>query len=399
MGTRKVLIGWEFGGGLGHVLRAAALAREFSLHGWAALVCLRDLGGTVLADWPDDVCLLQSPVAHKASRIANPASYGEILHACGYHDGNQLSALVTAWSHLIELSGACLVVADHAPTLQLAARVNEVRQVRIGTGFFAPPPSTPTPRFRTWEAIDEARMAHAEAQVQAGVNAILQACGLRAEVSLAAALAPDLELIASCPELDCYAALRPAGSAVYVGNETLSGKGVRPAWPAAPVGRKRVAAYLKGGYVALDAVLAALREHTALVFVADAEPGMLQAWHREGMSVVGTPLDLAALAPECDAFVSHAGAGAAPHFLAAGKPVLLLPEQAEQRVNADTIVACGAGLRLDPDVAAHECSAALRRLLEEPQFKSAAQALATSWNGTPDAIGAAVKAMLDVAEG
>src|SRR6185437_9240028 len=377
---------WEYGGVLGHVVRAAALAREFSRHGWQAIVCLRDLGGSVLVDWPEDVCLLQSPVAHKGSRIANPANYGEILHSCGWHDGNQLSTVVTAWSHVIELSGASLVVADHAPALQLAARINEIAHARIGTGFFAPPPSKLTPRFRTWEVIDEARMVHAETQVLAGANAILRACGLEPTVSLAAALAPDLDVIASWPELDCHAALRPAGSVAYVGNETLAGKGLRPAWPA---GRKRVAAYLKSGYGALDAVLAALREHASLVFVSDAEPGVLSAWQSEHMTVAGAPLDLAALASECDAFVCHAGAGAAPHFLAAGKPVLLLPEQAEQRVNADAIAACGAGLRLDPAVAARECSVALHRLLDEPQFRLAAQKLAAGWDGKGDAIAAA----------
>ncbi len=395
MGINKVLIGWELGGGLGHVMRAAALAREFSRRGWQAIVCLRDLNGTVLAEWPEDVCLLQAPLAHKNSRIINPASYGEILHSAGYHDGNQLSALVTAWSHLIELSGARLVVADHAPTLQLAARLHGLPQARIGTGFFAPPPVARTPRFRTWEAVDEARMAHAEAQVLAGVNAIVQACGLEAALSLPGALAPGLDLIASWPELDCYAALRPPGSAVYVGNETVAGKGVRPAWPSN--GAKRVAAYLKSGYGAIDAVLAALREHAALVYVADADPVSLQARQGGSMVVSSTPLDLAALAPDCDVFVCHAGAGAAPHFLAAGKPVLLLPEQAEQRVNADTIAACGAGLRLDPDVAARECGAVLRRLLEEPQFTRAAQDLAGAWDGKADAIATAAKAILALA--
>src|SRR5579871_6741744 len=113
MERKTVLIGWECGGGLGHVMRAAALAREFALHGWRAVVCLRELAGAVLVEWPADTSLLQSPLAHRYGPIANPASYGEILFAGGYHDGNQLSALVTSWSHLIELSEADLVVVDH----------------------------------------------------------------------------------------------------------------------------------------------------------------------------------------------------------------------------------------------------------------------------------------------
>ena len=395
MAGDKVLIGWELGGGLGHTMRAAALAREFARHGWQAVVCLRDLAGAALAQWPEDVSLLQSPLAHKGSGLANPASYGEILHGCGYHDGNQLSALVTSWSHLIELSGARLALADHAPTLQLAARVSELPQGRIGTGFFAPPLSARTPCFRTWEAADADRMAQTEAQVLLAVNALLDACGVPPAASLAEALAPDLELIASSPELDCHASLRAAGSAVYIGNEAVGAKGALPAWPGR--GRKRVAAYLKADYAGLDAVLDAMRDCAALVYVAGAQPGMLHARRSESMTLTGTPLDLAALANDCDAFVCHGGVGAAPHFLQAGKPVLLLPYQAEQRVNAAAIAATGAGLRLDPGAAERECREALCRLLDEPGFTQAAGDLAARWAGKGDAMEQAVARMLGIA--
>ena len=387
---KTVLIAWELGSGLGHVMRASAFAEQFAQRGFRVVVCLRELADCAVARWPQDISLLQSPMASRLPGLTAPANYGEILFASGYHDGNQLSALIASWSHLIELVDPAVIITDHAPTAHLAARLCGVAVVRIGTGFFAPPPQSPTPRFRTWHAVDHERMAAAEARVLQTVNEMQKLFAEPLATSLSAALVPDLDLIAGWPELDCYAHYRPQGSVTYIGNERIVAQSAPPSPPANGHGKKRIAAYLKGGYGALEPVLRALGSgYSTIAYVTSLHQEMRGRWSSDSLWFSPEPLNMIALAQSCDLLVCHAGAGTAPLFLEAGKPVLLLPYQAEQRTNADKIVATGAGLSIDESLVEASFATQLGHLTAVPDFTDAAQVLAQRWSGSADAVATA----------
>jgi MGT family glycosyltransferase len=74
-------------------------------------------------------------------------------------------------------------------------------------------------------------------------------------------------------------------------------------------------------------------------------------------------------------FVTHAGHGSALRPLMAGVPLLCLPMGRDQNDNAARVAHRGAGLTLPADATADTIAAAVRRLLEEPAFKAAAEAL------------------------
>jgi hypothetical protein len=392
----KVLIAWELGGGMGHVMRAAALARAFEERGVDTTVCLADLADSPHASWPSRCHLFQAPRGSRLPRhFAAPATFGELLYSCGYDDGNQLSALVTAWDHLIETTRPDMVLADHAPAAQLAARVNGVAVARIGSGFFALPPAAPSPCYRTWEPVNGERALRAEAVVLANINAIFKVCGAAPSDSLTAALLPGLELLLGLPETDCYGHLRPPGSVVYLGNERGTAHGQLPKWPAriAPT-VKRLAAYLKSDYQAIESILSVLRDqHSTVAYLSGCDDVTARRWTSANLTISRTPLDLVACARECDAVICHAGAGTVPIFLEAGKPAFMLPYQAEQRINAMQVQALGAGTFLDP-VAAHKTfPVALHDFLRDERKTAAARALASQFAGTEDAIQVAVRAI------
>lgn len=393
---KSILIAWELGGGMGHVMRAAALARAFDDSGVQAAVSLADLADTPHARWPSRCRILQAPRGLRLPRNRSaPATFGELLYSCGYDDGNQLSALVTAWAHLIEIIGPDLVVVDHAPTAQLAARIQGVPVARIGSGFFAPPPVAPTPCYRTWEPVNGERAWRAEALVLANINAIFKVCAEAQCDSLAAAVLPDLELLLGLPETDCYQHLRLPGSVSYLGYERSGAQGQLPTWPEpAPPAVKRLAAYLKGDYQAIESIVGVLREHHATVaYVSACDESTARRWTSEHLSISRTPLDLAACARDCDAVICHAGAGTVPVFLEAGKPAFMLPYQAEQRINAMQIQALGAGAFLDPAAAQTTFRTALQEFLDDERKGVAARALASRFAGGEDAIQVAVRAI------
>jgi UDP:flavonoid glycosyltransferase YjiC (YdhE family) len=91
------------------------------------------------------------------------------------------------------------------------------------------------------------------------------------------------------------------------------------------------------------------------------------------------------LLPRCAAVISHGGSGTVLGTLAAGVPQLCLPQGADQFLNAAAVARSGAGLQLVPDeVTADAVEAALRRLLDEPEFRLAAARAADAIAAMPD---------------
>ncbi len=83
------------------------------------------------------------------------------------------------------------------------------------------------------------------------------------------------------------------------------------------------------------------------------------------------------LLPHVDVVAHHGGSGTMLSALSLGLPQLLLPHGADQFMNAQAIVGCGAGIRLLPEEITRQAVAeAVQRLLEEPGYRRAAGRLA-----------------------
>jgi MGT family glycosyltransferase len=79
---------------------------------------------------------------------------------------------------------------------------------------------------------------------------------------------------------------------------------------------------------------------------------------------------------KADAVVTHCGHGITIKALAAGVPMVCLPMGRDQLDIAARVVHRGAGLRLDPASDPGEIAAATRRVLDEPDFREAAERIA-----------------------
>lgn len=82
-----------------------------------------------------------------------------------------------------------------------------------------------------------------------------------------------------------------------------------------------------------------------------------------------------AVMADAAAVITHGGHGTVMKALAAGLPQLIIPHGRDQNDNAARIVARGAGLSLAPSAAVEDIRAALSRLVGEPSFSTAAEAL------------------------
>ena len=107
-------------------------------------------------------------------------------------------------------------------------------------------------------------------------------------------------------------------------------------------------------------------------------------------------VDQMAVLEQADVFVSHCGMNSVSESLYCGVPLVLLPQTAEQGGVAERVLQVGAGLRPDrADGAA--IAEAVDRVLNEPAYKAAAEAVAEGFRRCPGAKGAADK-ILQVCE-
>ncbi|MEV1155066.1 glycosyltransferase [Micromonospora chokoriensis] len=83
---------------------------------------------------------------------------------------------------------------------------------------------------------------------------------------------------------------------------------------------------------------------------------------------------LAQLLENVSAVISHGGAGTTLGTLTRGIPMVVVPQGADQFIQADRVAASGAGIALAPEQAEPSAiAAALRRLLDEPTFTTEAR--------------------------
>jgi UDP:flavonoid glycosyltransferase YjiC (YdhE family) len=236
--------------------------------------------------------------------------------------------------------------------------------------------------------------------VWTAVAPIIDRLGLRWDVPDLAAAVRDATYLDVCPP-----ALHPDGEAVWRRDQPI-----RPLTGAAVVGERLpeamaalphpVTVHLTLGTVfhetagALETALAGLRELPANLVVTSG-PGTDPArFGPQPAHVLIAPyLPHTLLLPRCALVVSHGGAGILFGALAHGLPQLVLPQGADQFLNADACRRAGAGLVLAPgEVTAAAVADAARMLLAEHSFTAAAQRVRAEIEAmpSPDAVLAAL---------
>ncbi len=362
-GERIALI-WDLGAGNAHAVKQSQFARALLARGQRPLLLARNLRAIYPAARELDVPLLQAPHNDWFPDRNAPASHADIWwNEVGLHDAAQTEALFAAWTSLLEALDCTRVIVEGAPLAIAAARKLKLPTAAYGTGFMLPP-GPPWPSFRDWEAVDDARLATREALISERLMAI----GSKPEH-----LRAEREAVLTWPAFDHFPQ-RKEGR--YFGPLSASGAQL-PLWR----GRgPRVFAYLHGHFEQLVAVLDALGGMDADVLaVISGAPALNMP---DGVRRAAGMLDLDETLRECDLVVSHAG-NLVISAAAAGKPLLVLPLQAEQYITARRIGALGIGLSITAGIDVPDYAGALARLLGDPAFATAARDFAKTlpqWN-------------------
>ena len=83
-----------------------------------------------------------------------------------------------------------------------------------------------------------------------------------------------------------------------------------------------------------------------------------------------------AVLPEASAAITHAGLGTVHAALAAGVPLVCIPDGRDQPDTAARVVHHGAGVRVGPGASAEKLGRAVEKVLGDPSYKRSAEHLA-----------------------
>ena len=154
------------------------------------------------------------------------------------------------------------------------------------------------------------------------------------------------------------------------------GQGAEVRWP--PSEGPKVFAYLKAGYVGLEAILSALHGLPGSVLVHT--PGVarktVQQFTSARMTFSIQPLDMDQVRSSCDLALCHGGGGTTAALLLAGKPLVLFPMHMEQAMTARRLSELGVAITVVPE-ACGQLPRLLKKALSDSTLSQAAQKFST----------------------
>ncbi len=374
----RVLCAWELGGGTGHLYRLAAVANGLRARGHEVVFALRDLARAAPILGGDHAGILQAPVWLHPSTLPPAANYAELLNRVGYLNAGPLATLTGAWARLLDAVAPDLLVADHAPTALLAARLAGLKRATVGTGFMIPPPVSPLPSIQPWQAFAPERLARAEAGVLDRVNRAVAALGGTPLSRLADIFEGCEPLLCTVAELDHYG---PRAGARYIGPLVAPTRRDAVRWPKGD--GPRVFVYYRARHAGFAALFDALGKLGARVVavVDDADEAVIRRHAAPSVAITRDHLDLAAAAREARFAICHAGHGAVIELLRGGCPVLMLPVVVEQALLAHRAARAGLGVAVGARRPADEIATAVARMPEVPALAENARAFAARHAG------------------
>jgi UDP:flavonoid glycosyltransferase YjiC (YdhE family) len=374
-----VLLTWELGGGMGHITNLRPIGQALALRGHRVVAAVRDLARVRGLFAGTGIGYLPAPVSLRPRKgpVDDPLSFAHILTNIGYTNEDALETVVSAWGTLIECVRPDLVIAEHSPTALLALRGLKIPRVTVGTGFTCPPDSFPLAHWpRNGEAADPGRLEEDEVRVLRCLNRALES---RAHPPLArlGQLFNEVDevILATYRELDHFGG---RAGAQYWGHWPF-GVGDRPAWPAGD--GSKIFAYLKP-FPAIEDLLRLLNAAglPTIVMADNLDQTLLDRYASATLSFESRPVDLRAVAAECDLAILHAGHGATAAMLLAGKPCLLLPIHMEQLLLAKKVEQLGA-CRLAPLRSGPLIAEALQEMLGSAFYGKRARKFAEGYRG------------------
>ncbi|MBM86025.1 MAG: hypothetical protein CMM47_08385 [Rhodospirillaceae bacterium] len=367
----RVLCGWEFGAGLGHVMRLRPILSALRDSGAEIVVALQDLDrASAFLNADNGVAMSgfnvvtaprwQMPTDPKARRIPTH-SFADVLNIIGYGDERALAVRIEAWSGLIRATGADLVIGDFCPTLRLAARAR-VPMIMVGNGYTIPPAGRSLPPIRPWQKKLENFSVEHETNLLTAINGVLERRGEVLLDYLSDALNGDKTFVFSIPLVDPYSAYRKEPQLPPLNLP----KGIRRL----SLDKRRakgVFFYMPASHPDLGRAIAAVK--TASVdceaYISDLSPDLAAGMAAPGFTLHAGPQSFERVIPEARAVVHHGGLSTSVAAILSGTPQLIFPWNLEHLVTARQVEGLGASYTAGAEWSEKKLASGIRTMVQD----------------------------------
>ena len=367
----RVLIAWELGEAFGHLARCLRLAEGLVARGHQVTLALKEVRLPTGQQLVPGISVLAAPRTPQTGPVdRSPINYADVLRVSGFSDAQDVAARLNAWRGILNLTRPDVLVADHAPTALLAARIADIAYLSVGNGFAIPPDVSPWPSIRPWEAIPDRALSTAETLLDRVFDAALKALGYPKTARVRELFGAE-DVLDTFVELDHYG-VRTAGH--YVGPIVSVRQAMRVEWQSRE--GSRVLAYLRPSVPGFSAILQAFARLDAevLCVAPGMKPDVAERVATRRLRIALTPVDLAPLLERADLAVGYGNSGFSTQALLAGVPLAMRPRYVEQALLARRVEALGAGRLLAGQIDAGGVTSALQDLLGNPTYRNAAGA-------------------------
>ena len=379
----RVLVVWELGTHLGHLLRLLPVVTELIGKGHEVLLAVPDPAFAHKFLHDSQVKCVRCPTTRSRpggeQQEGDVVCYADILSRYAFGDEAGLAEALKLWASLIGEFKPDVLLIEFAPLAMLAARLHQLPAVHLAIGWEAPPQSGTLPIIRASAMADETSVFEREAALVRRINKHCASAGVAELQWLSDLYKSATQLIATLPETDHFG---PRLQGRYVGPlfSTEFGPVVRWPEPSAEQATRRVFMYLQPDRANL-ALLKALNSLGADVIAVLPE---LQAEAAECMSndriqLYSHPVRLAGLLEKADFVITNAGHGLVAASLLAGTPLLLIPRNVEQAMLAKRIKSTGAAHVLPREHVAVRAHEAIERLVNDAYAREAAKTIARKY--------------------
>lgn len=375
-----VLLAWEMGLGLGHLLPLHALGSQFLAAGCELVYAVPnpDLARSILGE-ASGRFIATPALPADAKSLQAAINYSEILYSTAFQEVASLTKASQGWQAIFDDIQPDLIITEHAPVALLMANAMGLPYVLFGNGFVIPPAQHPLPAIEYGQPKEQQQLMVIDDTVLQVANTVLQKLNLPSMNTMADMFtAAQAEFIASFVELDQYQHSR-RDDVKYYGliQNTILGEELY--WPQSQ--KKKIFIYLNVNIRDLRQMLSQLLtlDYSFIIYIKDLDDNTKQHFSSDNVYFSDKPLAMQQVVKESDVIVCHGNGSTVTESLLAGTPLLMLPMYVEQFINMDRVTTLGAGLFGETISMNLHPTRQLQRLCEEESFTQAAQAFANKY--------------------
>lgn len=341
----KILLGWEYGSGMGHIALLMPVAKALQARGHEIVLGLRDVVGTEPMTRGTGMRVNLVPYLDGKAELAGTThTLADIFHQAGFMAQNALLSLGIRWHEILTIEKPDMVICELSPTLAMAS-IGRIPTVTIGTGYSNPPAGRMMPDTRFWNKDLPLESVQNEQRLQKTISDVRKYLGLNPLPFFSDVFGGDASFVCTYPELDCYRdyrstpAIGPLNTMLYKPDlETIKNTHPNPSY----------FAYLNYSSDHIENVLNALKTSgiAGEAYIRGIPAAQREAWSDDRLHIHATPQPMEEVLKRVAVCIHHAGISTSEMCLRYGVPQLLLPRHLEQRVNASSVYLCGSGLVL-----------------------------------------------------